>query len=314
MGFLLSISEIIMDAILEKKHYRNVFYLIMGLILLLTVLLRVFTIPYYFGIPVEWKSFFLSICDNFIVSLIITIIIGCFIFWLTPDNVVRSKIEIIEPKEINPTLKSVLSTTKNWIYKGTCGRYTRATTLPRLAEAARKSGFGRDITICLLNPKNEKLCKEYAIYRKSLKSADPNKPWTQESVQEEIIATAVVALKYIYLEPLLRINIFFMDHFSAFRLDISDSFVIVTKEDKEASALKADAGTYFYDSYKDDVRLTERQSINLGHFPALIFNGDVDETKLKEVLLDTNLFDSSVLSQASIQSILEKINKPKDPY
>ncbi len=312
MGFF--VSEIIMDNILEKKHYRNIFYLIMLLILLLTVLLRVFVFPHYFEVPVEWKGFFLSLCDNFIVSLVITIIIGCFIFWLTPDNVLISKIEIIEPKEINPTLKSVLSSTSNWIYKGTCGRYTRATTLPRLAEAARNSGFGRNITICLLNPKNEKLCKEYAIYRKSLKSADPKKPWTRESVQEEIIATTVAALKYIYLEPLLRINIFFVDHFSAFRLDISDSFVIVTKEDKEASALKADAGTYFYNSYKDDVRLTERQSLSLGHFPTLVFNGDVDEAKLNEVLSHTNFFDHSLLSQESIQSILEKINKPKDPY
>lgn len=303
-----------MDSILEKKHYRKVFYVIMGLILGLTFTIRAFVIPYYSGTALSWGSFFLSLCDNFIVSLVITIIIGCFIFWLTPDNVLISKIEIIEPKEINPALKSVLSTTRNWIYKGTCGRYTRATTLPRLAEAARNSGFGRDITICLLNPKNEKLCKEYAIYRKSLKSADPNNPWTQESVQEEIIATAIVALKYTYLEPLLRINIFFVDHFSAFRLDISDSFVIVTKEDKEASALKADAGTYFYDSYKDDVRLTERQSLSLGHFPTLVFNGDVDEAKLKEVLLHTHFFDHSVLSQTSIKSILEKINKPKDPY
>lgn len=314
MGFLLVVSKVVMDNILEKKHYRNVFYLIMGLILGLTFIIRAFVIPYYSGVPLSWASFFLSLCDNFIVSLIITIIIGCFIFWLTPDNVLKSKMDVIEPKEINPTLKSVLSTTRSWIYKGTCGRYTRATTLPRLAEAARKSGFGRDITICLLNPKNENLCKEYAIYRKSLKSADPSKPWTQESVQEEIIATTVVALKYIYLEPLLRINIFFVDHFSAFRLDISDSFVIVTKEDKEASALKADTGTYFYDSYKDDVRLTERQSISLGHFPTLVFNGDVDETKLNEVLLHTNFFDYSALSQTSIQSILEKINKPKDPY
>lgn len=303
-----------MDSILEKRHYRKVFYVIMLLILLLTFVLRAFVIPYYFTNGGKWESFFFSLCDNFIVSLVITIIIGCFVFWLTPDNVLKSKMDIIEPKEINPTLKSVLATTRSWIYKGTCGRYTRATTLPRLAEAARKSGFGRDITICLLNPKNEKLCKEYAIYRKSLSSADPNKPWTQESVQEEIIATTVVALKYTYLEPLLRINVFFVDHFSAFRLDISDSFVIVTKEDKEASALKADVGTYFYDSYKDDVRLTERQSKDFGHFPNLLFNGDVDEIKLNEVLDSTSLFDKAKLSQESILRIISKINKPQDPY
>lgn len=222
--------------------------------------------------------------------------------------------EVIEAKEINTTLKSVLGSTKCWVYKGTCGRYTRATTIPKLAEAARNSSLGRDITICLLNPSNEKLCNEYAIYRKSLKSADSLKPWTQNIVQEEIIATVIVALKYTYLQPLLRINVYFVDHFSAFRLDISDSFVIVTKEDKEASALKADAGTYFYDSYKDDVRLTERQSKSLGHFPELVFNGKVDENKLGEVLSCTGFIDISVLTKESVESILSKINDPKDPY
>lgn len=303
-----------MDSILSKKHYRNTFYTLIGLVFFCTLLIRLFVIPHMFGSKISWENFFSSLCDNFIVTLLITIAIGSFIFWLTPENVMRSKMEVIEPKEINPTLKSVLSITKSWIYKGTCGRYTRATTIPQLAEAARKSGFGRDITICLLNPKNEKLCSEYAIYRRSLKSADPNSPWTPECVQEEIIATAVVALKYIYLEPLLRINVFFVDHFSAFRLDISDSFVIVTKEDKEASALKSDVGTYFYDSYKDDVRLTERQSISLDHFPDLVFNGDVDKNKLEEVLIHTDLFDKSKLNQERTISILQKINSSKDPY
>ncbi|WP_180089187.1 MULTISPECIES: hypothetical protein [unclassified Acinetobacter] len=303
-----------MDNILQKGHYRKTFYILIGVILLFSIIVRLFVIPYLAGSSVSWSTFFTSFFDNFIVTLIITVFIGSFIFWLTPKNAFRAKMEVIEAKEINPTLKSVLASTKCWIYKGTCGRYTRATTIPKLAEAARNSSFGRDITICLLNPSNEKLCNEYAIYRKSLKSANALNPWTKKTVQEEIIATVVVVLKYTYLQPLLRINVYFVDHFSAFRLDISDSYVIVTKEDKEASALKADAGTYFYDSYKDDVRLTERQSKSLGHFPDLVFNENVDESKLRETLSHTGFFDFSMLSPESIQSILLKINDPKDPY
>lgn len=303
-----------MNSIFEKKHYRKAFFALVGWVLLGTIFFRIIILCIVFDIEFPWATIVASLLDSFIVTLVITIVIGGFIFWITPENVFKSKMKVLDANEINPTLKSVLASTRFWIYKGTCGRYTRATTIPKLAEAARNSGFGRDITICLMNPKNNHLCNEYAIYRRSLKSADPKNQWTQEVVQEEIIATALVALKYRYLEPLLRINIFFVEHFSAFRLDISDEFVVVTKEDKTASGLKADVDTYFYDSYKDDVRLTERQSIILHNYPDLVFDGHVDEMKLEEVLLITSIFNKSELSQARIKSILDKINNPKDPY
>lgn len=303
-----------MENILEKKHYRKAFFTLVAWILLGAFTLRLIVLCIIFKQELSLLSLVSSFLDNFIITLIITIIIGSFIFWITPENVFRSKMKVIDANEINPTLKSVLATTKFWIYKGTCGRYTRATTIPKLAEAARNSGFGRDITICLLDPKNHKICEEYAIYRRSLKSANPQKPWTKLSVQEEIIATIVTALKFRYLEPLLRINVYLVDHFSAFRLDISDEFVVVTKEDKTASALKADKDTYFYDSYKDDVRLTERQSNGLGFFPDLIFDQLIDDQKLLEVLNKSNIFKVDELSPESFQRIVNKINEPKDPY
>ncbi|WP_353172494.1 hypothetical protein [Acinetobacter rudis] len=269
---------------------------------------------YFFDIVFSWATFFTSFFDNFLVTLIVTVLIGAFIFWCTPAIVSKSKMDVIEASDINPTLKSALTSTKLWIYKGTCGRYTRATTIPKLAESARNASLGRDIKIYLMNPKNDELCSEYSIYRRSLKSSDKKNPWTKEIVQEEIIATVVVALKYRYSEPLLRIDVFFLEYFSAFRLDISDNFVVVTKEDKAASALKADAETYFYDSYKDDIRLTERQSKNLKHFNELIFDETINEKKLKQILDTTRLFEFSKLSPKSIENILEKINNPQDPY
>ncbi|TEU30273.1 hypothetical protein [Alkanindiges illinoisensis] len=303
-----------MNEILSKEHYRRTFFIIVGLLLILVILVRCFVTPYFGADALNFIQFTVKFLDSFVVSLIITVFIGGFVFWLTPSIVKRSAIEVIEPKRINPTLKSSVSNTRFWIYKGTCGRYTRATTIPKLAEAARIAGLGRDITICLLNPKNEKLCAEYATYRRSLKSAHANDPWTEKSVQEEILATAVTALKYQYSEPLLRIRVFFVDHFSAFRLDITEDFVVITKEDKEASALRADSGTYFYDSYKDDVRLTERQSKEMKHCESLIFHGALDREKLSEAIQSANLFDLDKLKILNTDRILKCINSPKDPY
>ncbi|MBT8124760.1 MAG: hypothetical protein KJO81_08050, partial [Gammaproteobacteria bacterium] len=206
------------------------------------------------------------------------------------------------------------SDTKNWIYKGSCGRYTRAVTLPQIAQSARKEGIGRDIRITVLDPENDILCTEYATYRRSLKSAGKAHEWSVNKVREEVIASIFTFLKYKHDEPLLRIEIFLTSYFSAFRLDISDNYVIVTKEDSEASGLKADKNTYFYDSYKDDVRLTERQSIKLIVVPSNIGTEKLTVNFLKDTILKANVISEEKYDQLDAENILSAINKPKDPY
>lgn len=304
-----------MDEILSKQHYRRTFFGIVASVLLLALGTRFFALPYFDPAQALTSiSLLSSLLDNLVVSLFLAVFLGGFIFWLTPGIVKRSAIEVIDPKQINPLLKSAATDTRAWIYKGACGRYTRATTIPKLAEAARIESLGRDITICILNPQNEDLCSAYATYRRSLNSAHSGTPWTRQVVQEEILATAITALKFQFSEPLLRIRVFFVDHFSAFRLDISDRYVVITKEDKAASALRADAGTYFYDSYKDEVRLTERQSKEMICCGKIIFDSVLDEAALKEAIKCANIFDEIKLEQLNITRILACINKPTDPY
>jgi hypothetical protein len=304
-----------MDEIFSKQHYRRTFFGVVALVLALALVTRFFVLPYFAPAQALTGAALLgSLLDNLVVSLFLAVCLGGFVFWLTPAIVKRSAIEVIAPKQINPLLKSAASATRSWVYKGACGRYTRATTIPKLAEAARTEGIGRDITICILNPKNDDLCAAYATYRRSLKSGKSGKPWTREVVQEEVLATAVTALRFQFSEPLLRIRVFFVDHFSAFRLDISDHYVVVTKEDKEASALRADSGTYFYDSYKDDVRLTERQSQEMACCGKLEFNGLMDEAKLREALKCASMFEEAKLSELNMARLLAAINTPSDPY
>ena len=304
-----------MEEILSKHHYRKTFFSIVLLILVLSLVLRFYTLPYYNpSLKYSYSAFFALILDNLVVSLFISVFIGAFIFWITPKIVKRSVMEVVDPNQINPLLKLAASSTKFWIYRGACGRYTRATTLPMLAEAAKTEGIGRDITIYLLNPRNEGLCEEYATYRQSLKSGNKQGAWTQQIVQEEILATAICALKYHASQPLLRVQVFFVDNFSVFRLDVSDIYVVITKEDKDASALRADAGTYFYESYKDDIRLIERQASEF------LFPSKVDvallnqEAYLRQMLKSTHLFDEAKLDASQIKKIIDRVNKPADPY
>jgi len=304
-----------MDEIFSKQHYRRTFFGVVALVLSLALVTRFFVLPYFAPAQSLTGAALLgTLLDNLVVSLFLAVCLGGFVFWLTPAIVKRSAIEVIAPKQINSLLKAAASATRSWVYKGACGRYTRAATIPKLAEAARIEGIGRDITVCILNPKNDDLCAAYATYRRSLKSGNSGTPWSRQVVQEEVLATAVTALKFQFSEPLLRIRVFFVDHFSAFRLDISDQYVVVTKEDKEASALRADAGTYFYDSYKDDVRLTERQSKEMVCCGKLEFNGPLQEAKLREAIKCADIFEEARLADLDMSRLLAAINTPSDPY
>lgn len=304
-----------MDEILSKKHYRQTFYIVLALVFLIALLLRFLLIPETEKlISISTQTALTSLLDNLVTSIIVTVFIGSFVFWLRPEIVKRSAIEIVEPKQIGHLLKEATLTSKFWIYKGACGRYTRATTFPKLAEAARNDGIGRDIAVYLLDPRDDELCSKYATYRKSLKSGKNGKPWSCKVVQEEIVSTAISAFKYQSTEPLLGIRLFFVKSFSAFRFDISESHVIVTKEEKEACALRADAGTYFYDSYKDDIRLIERQAEEFKCCGKIEFQDEVTADKLKEIIECSKLKDVTEKYNLDLEVIRKAINAPSDPY
>ena len=304
-----------MEALLKKAHNRRAFFTIIILVLTVTSLIRGFVIPIFEPtLVLTLSQFFAMFFEGLIVSLIVTVFIGGFIFWLTPDVVKNSTMEVIDPKEIGSLLGKATSTSNLWTYKGACGRYLRASVLPNLAIAAKNESIGRDIKILIMNPDNESLCQEYATYRRSLKSASEGEPWTAKRVRNEIVATVVAALYYRHAEPLLGINIYLVDNFSAFRFDISDNYVIVTKEDREASALRADSGTYFYKSYRDDVRLTERQSSKVRYSWRPDASGDLTTQIVTDILDSTKLVHEDKRSDIELDQVIEMVLKPKDPY
>ncbi len=306
-----------MEEIFKKHHYRRTFYIVIGLVLLITLIIRIFVLPFFDAtLTISFTQIIIMILDGLFASLIVTTFIGMFIFWLTPEIVKKSMMEVINPKEISPLLKKATINSKTWIFKGAAGRYTRSVTIPSMAESARSQSIGRDIRLSLINPKNTNLCKEYAIYHKSLKSASSTDSWDYKKVRNEAVATIISALITKHDEPLLRIEIYLLEHFSAFRLDISDDYVVITKEDKEASGLRADKGTYFYDSYIDEVRLHERQAkrVIVDDSIECLQRESFDENALKKFIKDINLLDDNEINTLDLAKITTSIKNPVNPY
>lgn len=304
-----------MEEILSKRHQKRAFFIISFLIVCAYVLFRFFLIPLMDEKEILTFAKFLGILsDTFIASYMITIIIGCFVWFLTPKKHFRSTIEVIEPKAIGHLLKSSAFTSKKWIYKGTCGRFTRSTTLPIMAKSARNDSLGRSIDIYLLNPLNRDICKEYATYRSGLKSGS-KKFWTLKMVQEEILATTISALKYKQCEPLLNVNLYYLDNFSSFRFDISDQTAMMTKEDPAASALLASNSSYFYDSYLEDIRVISShcEKINLSNDCMIDLDTNLKTCCAEFIISDYFKFDVSKFN-IDYNLIACKVNEPIDPY
>lgn len=304
-----------MENILRLKHHSRAFFIAIFFILGFIFLVRFFIIPIFEPtLKLSFINLSSILLDNLFASFIVTIFIGVFVFWLTPQIMEKSIMKVIEPKEINPLLSSAAKTSRLWIFKGAAGRYTRAVTLPTMAEAARHEGLGRDIKLFLINPRNENICSEYAIYRKSLESGK-DYDWNLEKVRDEVLATIVYTLILKYEHPLLRLEIYLLDNFSTFRYDISDKYVVITKEDKQVSALKADEGTYYYNSYIDELRLNERQGIKVNSISTESLNTtNISKENLKYFIQLLNILDDSQIEKINLEKIITSIKEPKNPY
>lgn len=304
-----------MKKILGMKKYRNNFLLLITLLILLLILTR-----YIISNDIEISKFLLdtatAISDGLIVSLFTTVAIGLFIFWITPKIIKKSHMDIVYPKEINLLLRQAVNDTKLWIYKGATGRYTRNVTMPFMVKYAKNESLPRHIKICLLDPMNTNVCQQYSKYRRSLKSTEKKKElWQENKVIEQIVATAISAILLKINEPIIDIELYFTNYFSTFRFDISDKYIIITKEDPEATALRADSETYFYDSYKYDFKILEEQCRKVD-FDTIEHDSNLPlslET-VELILNESKILKPEQIKNLNIKNVLSLLEGKDDPY
>ena len=91
-----------MQELLNRRHSRRAFYVIVSLALLVIALLRGLALPLVdCSLWLTWPGFAALLLDTLFASLLVTVMIGTFLFWLTPEIVKRSAIEVVEPSQIN---------------------------------------------------------------------------------------------------------------------------------------------------------------------------------------------------------------------
>lgn len=304
-----------MKTILKHKSTRRNFLIIVGLILIIIFITRLFVLPKSDPSDINQTfEYFRLVLDNLFIALLVTTFLGWFTFYIEiPES--EKKHSILEPNHINEYFPKARLETDFWYFSGGTGRYTRAVTIPEFAKKAKDSNSHQTLKILILDPQDSVLCDSYAKFRASLRSAkDSENKWTATYVRNEVMATICSAIIYKNLSPLLEISIYLKNSFSTLRYDLSNKYCIVTKEDKKEPAILIPNDTFLFRTYKEEILHTAKQleEINSG-----ITINDLKENKITSKNIEKIVSDlewTEIFDENSHKKIAEILNKNHNPY
>jgi hypothetical protein len=303
----------LLDTILKRTAYRRSFFIVVLLLVVTLVLLRYLALPYFDSRIETGVAYALQrILEGLLVSLVVTIGIGSFIFWLVPDLEEIANVTVIYANEIGDQLERAMRGSDVWWFMGASGRYFRSVTLDCITAAARKGTSSCHVIALVLDPQNSDLCEKYAQYRRSLKSAS-NQTWTCQRVQEEVLGTLLRTLHVKDNYPQLRLELGLRSSFSTFRYDLSSSHVIITKEDPQSPGMRCAAPGYYYSAYRGEINFAFNQSKQLSGAGGCLANRTLDLAIAKEALMKSGI-NASVFSDPTLQAAVALANDPKNPY
>lgn len=152
---------------------------------------------------------------------------------------------------------SAAANTRTWHYKGGTGTFFKAATLPVLARTSARNSSIIHVTAQINDPRSPSLCQSYAEMQWRNKGDSPIKGvgWTADLARRQSLATILSVFIYAEEESRLRFSIFLCKQISHFRYDMSDSVLIVTREQPGAPAIMYSPG-YFYESYRSELELS----------------------------------------------------------
>jgi hypothetical protein len=207
--------------------------------------------------------------------------------------------------------------TDRWIFKGGTGTYTRAVTLPRCVENARRERRPLQVRLEILDPMDEALCEKYTRYRTSLSSGPDGtgEPWTLDRTRKESFATVLAAYWYQQKFQLLDISMGLTSTMSTFRFDLSATRIIITQDNSEFPAMMILSESPLYDGYATELRnsLSQARRVPFEQVEAL-FGELPAEAQVREFFAAVKLPLPEFYSDEDIRQIIEKAIRAKNPY
>jgi hypothetical protein len=287
--------------------------LLVLLLISVLALVRYFVLPY--GYPTAHASmadFSTKLLESLMISLTVTVGIALFVFWLLPDFDEIAKVNVIGAEEIAKYLERAMDETDIWWYMGSTGSYLRSDALRGLTAAARKGGGGCHVIVLLIDPTNEGLCEEFARYRNSLKHTRPD-PWTKKVIQLDVLATILSAFETKDQQPQIQVDIRLRQTFSTLRYDVSSKYVVITKEESDAPAMRCDAPGQYYRAYREEVTFAFNQATAVPN-PQRGFSASLDIGQVKKLFEEDLKLRIPGIDDGDLAEIMKRSERRKSRH
>jgi hypothetical protein len=229
-----------------------------------------------------------------------------------------SMVRIVPGDEVRHLLQGARQDTDRWFFKGGTGTFLRAVTIPDCVALARREKRTFKLQIEIIDPTNDRVCRRYADYRRSL-SPQPDgtgETWTIDRTRKESFATIVAACWYRQHFTFLDVTLGLSSVMTTFRWDMSSRFLVITQEDPNGPALVADAGRPYYRAWDRElhasleqarhVPLDRAREVELSEEPA------IDE--VRKLLRAVGLELSHAFGDLEVSDIIRRAIKAPNPY
>lgn len=220
--------------------------------------------------------------------------------------------------EVGNALAEARQYTDRWTFKGGTGTFTRAVTLPRCVESARRERRAFVVRLEILDPTNEATCARYARLRQSF-SPRPDgtgETWTTDRARKEAFATVLAACWYRSRYHLLDIEVGLSQTITTIRYDLSAHSLIITQEDPNVPALAIPSGRFLYDLFSTDLRtsLEQARRVAFERVVGIPVQEELDTHSVRELFDVLELPLPQTFTDADVAEIISKAISAKNPY
>jgi hypothetical protein len=229
-----------------------------------------------------------------------------------------SYITVLHGAEVGQALEQARRNTDRWIFKGGTGTFIRAVTLPECVQAARRKKHTIHMQVEILDPVNEKVCGDYAQFRRSL-SDQPDATgeiWTMERTRKEAYATVLAACWYGQRYSFLTIEVGLSSVMTTFRWDMTPHRLIITQEDPQFPAMMLEPGKYYYEFYSRELMasLRQAQQVPTGRLERATLSDEPTVDEVRKLFTELDLPIPRSFTDRDVVEIVGKALQPKNPY
>lgn len=243
----------VLDSKSQRRFFVTTSLLILGFGSLILYLLAK-NVP-----PTPVSNAFIGLFASITASGAFALISGFYIWFLFHDpknSLSRSK---VHPKDIKSSIREIAGEAREYRIWVRTGRHFRSEVLPELVRMGIERRSATRLAIILLDFRDEQVCRWYSDYRAS--SSFDRHRWSEEYVKSEVLATLQAVLDAMAKHPgAISADIYLSKRLSTFRIEGSQTALIVTREDPKEPAAKYSADQRAYDAYSAELDWVQREA------------------------------------------------------